>query len=204
MKAPFATALAIAVGLIVLLGYFVRLGVLASLRALLLDWAIVVAAVALLLGIINLAVVHWRKMVAERADSVYSAVLLAALGVTLIVVGIFGPAHPLSLWLFNNIQVPVEGSLMAILAVFLTVSAARLLHRRSDPLSIMFFVTVVVVLLASAPLLGREIPGLSEFRAWIAQVPAVGGARGLLLGVALGIVATGLRILSGADRPYGG
>jgi hypothetical protein len=30
------------------------------------------------------------------------------------------------------------------------------------------------------------------------------GARGILLGVALGTVATGLRILIGADRPYGG
>ncbi len=30
------------------------------------------------------------------------------------------------------------------------------------------------------------------------------GARGILLGVALGSVTTGLRILMGVDRPYGG
>jgi len=33
---------------------------------------------------------------------------------------------------------------------------------------------------------------------------AAGGARGILLGVALGTLTTGLRILFGADRPYGG
>jgi len=41
-------------------------------------------------------------------------------------------------------------------------------------------------------------------RSWLAQVPAIAGARGLLLGVALGTVATGIRILIGVDRPYGG
>jgi len=30
------------------------------------------------------------------------------------------------------------------------------------------------------------------------------GIRGILMGVALGSIATGLRILMGADRPYGG
>jgi hypothetical protein len=32
----------------------------------------------------------------------------------------------------------------------------------------------------------------------------VAGARGILLGVALGSLTTGLRILIGADRPYSG
>jgi hypothetical protein len=41
-------------------------------------------------------------------------------------------------------------------------------------------------------------------RPWITQVLALGGARGILIGVALGTLTTGLRVLFGADRPYGG
>jgi hypothetical protein len=41
-------------------------------------------------------------------------------------------------------------------------------------------------------------------RPFIAQVLAAAGARGILLGVALGTLTTGLRILFGVDRPYGG
>jgi len=41
-------------------------------------------------------------------------------------------------------------------------------------------------------------------RPFIAQVMAGAGARGILLGMALGTLTTGLRILFGADRPYGG
>jgi len=41
-------------------------------------------------------------------------------------------------------------------------------------------------------------------RPFIAQVLAAGGARGILIGVALGTLTTGLRVLLGSDRPYGG
>ena len=33
-------------------------------------------------------------------------------------------------------------------------------------------------------------------------VPALAGTRGIILGVALGTVVTGLRLLMGIDRPY--
>jgi hypothetical protein len=39
---------------------------------------------------------------------------------------------------------------------------------------------------------------------WVTQVLALGGARGILIGVALGALTTGLRVLFGVDRPYGG
>jgi hypothetical protein len=38
----------------------------------------------------------------------------------------------------------------------------------------------------------------------ITQIFAAAGARGILLGVALGTLTTGLRVLFGADRLYGG
>jgi hypothetical protein len=64
---------------------------------------------------------------------------------------------------------------------------------------------VLVVLLGTAPLLVlNDVPQLNWLRSAIVQIPAVAGARGILLGVALGTVATGLRLLMGVDRPYGG
>jgi len=51
---------------------------------------------------------------------------------------------------------------------------------------------------------GAVISGgwLPIIKDWILDVPALAGARGVLLGVALGTVATGLRVLLGIDRPY--
>jgi hypothetical protein len=158
----------------------------------------------MLVGIANLFYVHWRKMTAAQPSSIYSAVLLISLVITLSVIGWFGPAHEFSQWIFNYIQVPIESSLMAVLAIVLAYASARLLRRRLNVLSVIFVVTALVILITTTPLLGMEVPGWGEFGTWISQVPAVAGARGILFGVALGIIATGLRIFMGADRPYRG
>lgn len=202
---PITNAIiAIVSGVFVLLGYFIPSGF-RGIQSVLIGWAILLAAFALLLGIVNLITVHWKKIGTEGQDSTYSIVLLISLVLTIFIVGISGPTGSWSLWVFNTFQVPVEVSLLAILAFVLVYAATRLLTRRPKWYTILFLVTVLVVLLGSVPLfLIGELTPLSTLRSWLSQVPAVAGARGLLLGVALGTVATGLRILMGVDRPYGG
>jgi len=180
------------------------LPLLVSVRSVLLEWATILTSVAVLVGIANLFTVHWGRMTAGKLSGLYSAILIVSLILTLGVVGWFGPTHMYSMWIFTHIQLPVEGSLMAMLAIILVLAGIRLLRRRSNMLSMVFIITAMVILLATGPLFGISVPGLAELRSWIAQVPAMAGARGLLLGIGLGIVATGLRILMGSDRPYGG
>jgi len=202
---PITNAIiAVISGIFVLLGYFFP-GVFGGIQSTLIGWAIILAAFALLLGIFNLAMVHWKKIASSKSGNINSMVLLISLVVTILIVSINGPAGSWSLWVFNSFQVPVEVSLLAVLAVILVYAGARLLAHRPKWNTILFLVTVLVVLLGSAPLFFiGEITPLSIVRGWLTQVPAIAGARGLLIGVALGTVATGLRILIGADRPYGG
>jgi hypothetical protein len=205
MRTPISTAVAILVGLMILLGYFVPLEPLLSFRVMLLQWTVILAAFALLVGVVNLFRVHWTKVKTGQPANFYSFVLIVALGLTLAVVGYYGPTSTPSVWIFSYIQVPVEASLMALLTIVLAYAGVRLLHRRLNALAIVFLLTVLVVLLGTAPLLFiGEAPVLNLIRDLIVQIPAVAGARGLLLGIALGAIATGLRILMGADRPYGG
>ena len=93
---------------------------------------------------------------------------------------------------------------MALLAVILVYAGARLLNRRVNLLALVFLITVLFILLGTASVPGLEIPLLSDLSGWVSRVVATAGARGILFGVALGTIATGLRILIGADRPYGG
>jgi len=207
IKAPISAAIAISFGLIVLAGYFIDLPLLAVLQKVLLQWAVALAAVAMLVGVLNLLSVHWRKASSGEKGSLYSVLLVVAMIITLAVAGWLGPTADWSLWLFKYIQVPVETSLMAILAVVLAYAGIRLLRKRLNVFSVIFLATGLLMLLGAAPLFGVDIPGLHGpfgVRALIAQIPAVAGARGILLGVALGTIATGLRVLMGVDRPYRG
>jgi hypothetical protein len=83
-------------------------------------------------------------------------------------------------------------------------AAVRLFSRRLHWASLLFLGAAVLVLIGTAPLpVIGQIQLLVDMRQWLANGPALAGARGLLLGVALGTIATGVRILMGVDRPYG-
>lgn len=200
-------AVASAAGLFVLAGYFVTVDVLVGLRLLLIQWAVLLAAAALLLGLFNLLAVHWNKVGLQEAGWPYSALLILVFLVTLVLGLLFGPDYSVVLLLFRYVQLPVEASLMALLAVSLTVAGFRLLARRRDIVSIVFMGTALLVLLGTAPwpIGGESVVYLavSDLRAWVTQVWAAAGARGILLGVALGAITTGLRVLLASDRPYG-
>jgi hypothetical protein len=207
--AIFSTAIAIASGLLVLSGYFFGQTVdglaslLTDIRLELLNWAIILAGFAIFIGILNLCQVHFKKIQTQQKGAAYSLLLVFSLVATFLV-GMLYPAQ--AQIIFTTVQLPVEATLMALLAVTLTYAGIRLLRHRLNLLSVIFLVTALLILLGSAPLpfLG-VIPGLSDWvRPFIAQVMAASGARGLLLGVALGTLTTGLRILFGADRPYRG
>jgi len=109
--------------------------------------------------------------------------------------------------LLDGIIIPVEVSLMAVLSVTLIVAAIRMLRTRTDLPAILFLATAFVALLGIGlrSFLG-QIPVLSDLAQsqLVMNILALGGARGILIGVALGTLTTGLRILLGIDRPYGG
>ncbi len=203
-RAPVAAAVAMAVSALVLLGYFLPLRPLVVIRGLLLQWAIILAAAALLAGMFQLLLVHWMNLRRQPAKAGYSLVLilslLASFGLTLYE-GLGGAS---TRWMMQYLILPVAGSLLALLAVTLAYASVNLLRRRGGLLSLLFFFSLLFALLGVAALPGvGNLPFLSDtLRPWIAQVPAAAGARGILLGVALGILATGLRVLMGTDRPY--
>lgn len=194
-------------GGLVLLGYFVDFELMSQVQLSLMEVTALLASGALLLGLVNLVSVHIRKVGDQESDWPYSAVLVLTLLFTLVVGVGLGPDSGFMLAVFNSIQLPVEASLMALLSVTLIIAGFRLLQRRSGWGSLVFVATVLIVLMVSAPWPGGDQGLLGELRAWlraeIVQVLAVGGARGILIGVALGAIATGARVLLAVERPYG-
>lgn len=196
--------IAIAVGILVLLGYFLPQA--AIFQVILLDWAIILAGTAALIGIFNLVTVHADKIRRRDKNAIYSAMLIIGLFATFIFGLLLKPQNSfMQAFILNGIIIPVEASLMALLAVSLLYAAVRLLRRRADVMSIAFIITAALLFLGSATLPFGDMPIFGTLiRPWVSQIWALGGARGILIGVALGTLTTGLRVLFGVDRPYGG
>jgi hypothetical protein len=214
-KGITSTVIAISFGVLVLAGYIFgyktdgSLSLLGEFQLIILNIAVILAGFAVLVGIFNLLLVHTKKISQKQKGAGYSIVLIVTLIITFLL-GLLAHYIPIAAALFNGafryIQLPIETSLMALLVVTLTYASIRLLRRRLNVLSVIFLVTAWLILVGTAPwpFLG-DVPFFSDIvRPIIAQIPAAAGARGILIGVALGTLTTGLRILFGSDRPYGG
>jgi hypothetical protein len=133
----------------------------------------------------------------------YGALLVVALLVTFGIGLILGPENRYMRLTVDAIIVPVEASLMAILAITLIYASIRLLRRRVDIMSIVFLVVALAFLILIMPTPFGPVPGDQAMINFLGMFSR-GGARGLLIGIALGTLLTGLRVLFGVDRPYGG
>ena len=204
MKSPFATAIAIGFGLVVLAGYFLQ-PLLSSLMSVLLSWAVILGAVAALVGIVNLMIVHWNKVKLGNKGYIYSIVTIIAFIFTLLGGIILKPSNPQFMQVVTSIMLPIESSFLALLAITLAYTSIRLLRQRGiNLLSVSFAISAVAFLLLN---LGFLSIGSTSVMSGVVEVMnrlPMAGARGILLGVALGSLTAGLRILIGTDRPYGG
>ena len=200
----FTAFIAITAGILVLLGYFFP--IVAPIQMYLLNWAIILAGAATLVGVFNLITVHTDKIRRREKGSAYSALLVSGLVASLLFGIALRPEHELMRAIMSGIIFPAEAMLMGLLTISLLYAAIRLLRRRTDVMGIAFLITATILILGSAtlPFPFGNIPVLDFVSRWMIQVLALGGARGILIGVALGALTTGLRVLFGTDRPYGG
>jgi len=197
-----STVVAMAVGLLVLADFFVNSNLVDTLGLYLIRTASVVAAFALVFGMINVLTVHLGKIYSRDKGWGYSMVLLGALFFTL-GIGILtgGPASPQVQGLFETVLFPLEATLFSLLAFFTVTAAYRAFRVKSFETGL-FVAAGIIVLLGQVPVAAMLWDQLPVIKDWMLDVPALAGARGILLGVALGTLATGLRVLLGIDRPY--
>jgi hypothetical protein len=191
-----ATAVALAFGLLTLIGLMT--GVLGGLADLALQIAVMTAGIALLIGVGNLLNVHLRRLLGRQRGALYSFVLILSF---LLVIGLWllgGDAA--NLVLLQDVQRSAETALSALLVFALVYGAYRLMRQRVTWAAMLFTAALLIVLIGALPLEGLGV--VAEVRDWIIQVPASAGARGLLIGIALGAIVTAVRVLIGQDRSY--
>lgn len=197
---------AVLTGVVVLLGYLfpnylplTYRGRVVELRDILVEWAVIVAAFALLLGVFNILRVRGQQILRRREGRFYTLALVFA-----ILVGAIPAILPegtliqetLNHVVFDYIISPLGASLAALVVFTLTLAAFRMLRTRRGVGAVVFLLIVAVVLL------GSVFMGLEGIRGWIINVPGMAGMRGLLLGVALGTIITALRVFVASERPY--
>lgn len=196
MKLGILTAIAISVGGLVLVDRFVANTYLDALGFFFIDVAIILGAFAVILGFFNVLGAHVQRVRNKQVAWPYSLILLL-FTLFVLAAGMIPSASPLFGEVFNSVQYPLQAAVASLLIFFVASAAFRALRVRSVE-SFILVAVALIVLLGQVPLTAE----LTAIKDWILSVPAMAGLRGLILGVALGTVITGLRVLIGLERPY--
>lgn len=216
LGSALTTAIVIAVGFLTLLGLVAGdgLGLLSSLiqaspipllTDLLLQVTVITLALTVLIGILNLLTVHLGRVGNRKRGWPYSLIIvLSALAVILLAVlertgTITGQPAPTTV-LLETIQISIESALAGLVLFALVYGAYRMMRRRVSGSALLFTLVLLFLLVAALPLAG--LGQLAAVRDWLLSVPVSAGARGILLGIALATVVTGVRVLIGQDRSY--
>lgn len=200
MRRLLPALVALAAGLIVLLDFFLENPLLEAAGGFLLEGAMIIGAFALILGLLNLLLVHERRIRRRERGWTASAIILPAALASLLL-GLLAWQQPAFTWFYRHLLFPLEAGVGALLA-FALVGAAVRVWRLGTWQGAALLVVGLIVLLGSLSLDSPYFASLSALQDWIITVPALAAVRALLLGIALGIVATGLRVLLWVDRPY--
>ncbi len=192
------TGVAIAVGIVVLADFFFTHPILDALGDAFREWAIILTAFALLLGLLNLLNVHFVRIIRrEESGAGYSLVVILTAGAVTMIGLLTGLTSAPMTWIFENVYIPLQSTLFALIAFFLAAAAYRALRARNGE-SFLMLLAALIVFIGQTPLFSF----LSGAKDWVLRIPAEAGVRGILIGVGLGTLATGFRLLVGLDRPY--
>jgi len=206
LGAAVTTAITIAVGLVTVLGLLLGdgLGPLSQLAPItgsitdaFLQLVTITLALTILIGVVNLLSVHLGRVFGRRKGAVYSVVLLLSFA---LVIATYIVDRDTSMILLETVQISVESALAGLLLFVLVVGASRMLRRRMSWTGLWFVVVLLIVLIGALPLTG--LSAFADARDWLLAVPVSAGARGILLGIALATIVTGVRVLIGQDRSY--
>ncbi len=198
LGAILATAIAIGFGLITVWGLLAGSGSIFNITNILLQLTVITVAVTILLGILNLFSVHLRRIFRRQRGWVYSFVLIASAAAVLIlwIIGARDTNH----MLLETVEVSVESALAGLVVFALVYGAFRMMRRRVTWAGVLFTAVLLIILVGALPL--PQTSALAGVRSWLLAVPVSAGARGILLGIALATVVTGVRVLIGQDRSY--
>jgi hypothetical protein len=164
----------------------------------LITWGIILSTFTYLIGGFAIFRYHILKIANKNNDWPYSAMLMATFASFLGMAYLHQPGYQ---WVLENVYQPLT-ILMFGFVGFYTVTALFRGSRVRNLHAGALIVCAVLLMLYNAPVGEAIWPGFQTIGGWLKDVPNTGVMRGVVIGVAIGVLATFVRSLLGLETSY--
>ncbi len=175
------------------------------------DWFSIVQACAIVLGSLNLLMISGQKIAGRKEGWGYAAVIIVSFFL-ITIVGFAGGEAFRDVgtgfdWLYNYTYIPLSSTMYAILAFFVASASYRAFRARNAEATLLLLAAFFVMLgrVPIGDLLTMWMPEgfrISNLATWIMDFPQTAGQRAIMIGIALGLVSTSLRVILGIERSH--
>lgn len=214
MRRQIPLAICFLTGVFMLIQFFIPHPVFAEIYKGALRWVYVIGVFAVIIGIGTLVRLHFKRILRRSSGWIYSIVVFAGLLITAVAGIAEGQRGTVFLWIFNNVNVPLEATMFSLLAFFIASAAYRAFRARTLDASLLL-AAAIIVMFGRVPIgnfiwqhitpqaLADKLPFLpEEIAEWIMSSPTMAARRGIMIGAALGAISTSLKIILGVERSY--
>lgn len=215
MKRRIPLTITLVMGIIMMIQFFIPHKVSQDFFELTRSWMIAIGGFALIIGLASFFSHHLRKIRYRKEGWFYSPIALGGLvvmavcsligisrGINWLPVTVGGESVSIFTYLYRNfftyMMVPLGATMFSILAFYIA-SAAYRAFRAKTLISTLLLVAAFAIMLS---IIFYNVIPLGDFGEWLLSVPNLAAKRGILLGVALGMIATSLKIILGIERGY--
>lgn len=201
MKQQLPVLFGAVAGILVMLNAFFATPALKTASQELLQWRVIVAAFALLLGIANISRIHLHRASRKDKNTPYSVMLLVVMYGALFLGLAYGAQSPQYKFIWDSIYSSLNSTWYSTTAFYMMSSAWRGFRIRSAQAGVLMVSAIIVMLskVGIGGLIWSQIPVIGN---WIMAVPNTAGMRGILIGSCLGAVGVSLRIMLGLERGH--
>lgn len=203
MKLTLPVVIVFVTGMIIIGERFVTVPTIGQWAGSLMRWAIIITAFAMGLGAINLVRIQAQYVAKRKEGWVNSVVLIGAL-LFMATLGIVeGTGARVYRFFFDNLVGSMGLTMFAIVAFYIVSASFKAFVARRVEAAVLL-ISAVIVMLAAIPLTAVYFPAGNQAAQWIINVPNMAGQRGIIIGAAIGAVATSFRVLLGLERGHFG
>jgi len=186
--------------LISFFAYYLDVPLLSSLERSMMDWVLVILTFAIGTGLLNLSLLHGRRIIARNQRFPMSIVIFCAL-VFMFIACMMSSADR-GYW-YGYVYTALATAMLGFTAFYNYTAIYRAFRIRNLD-ALLFAVAAILLIMMYAPIYELLWSGSVDIANWILAVPNLGASRGVILGIAIGMLALAVRILLGYERPYGG
>jgi hypothetical protein len=181
---------------VILIQYFLADPIIVSLSVVFQLWGVIIAAFAMLLGLITYTIHHVREIRKKRAWysiwSIFCTYLMIAIGF------IFSTSSSTYLFIMNNMILPMSMAITSFITFFICSASFRAFRARNRDAAILL-ISAVIVMLSNIPIGNVILPGILPLGTWFQNVLILGGNRGLIIVMGVGMIVAGIRQIFGYE-----